>query len=101
MINLGKAIKLIRVNKGYSQEKFASLISITPSYLSLIESGKRNPNTKLLERISSNLNIPLSVLIFIATEKEDFKDINEDLYEKISTLALDLIKKSNDVKSNL
>ena len=59
---LGKRIKELRKNSGYTQEKFAGLINIETSSLSGIESGRHFPSLPTLERISQKLNVEMKTL---------------------------------------
>lgn len=43
-----KNIKKHRIEKGYSQAKFAELTNLSEDYISLIENGKRTPSIKRL-----------------------------------------------------
>lgn len=56
---LGKRIKQIRKNKGYTQETLAGLIGIETSSLSGIESGRFFPSLHVLEKMSAVLNTKL------------------------------------------
>ncbi len=100
-MNVGKTIKMLRVKKGYTQKSFANLLEITPSYLSLIESGDRKINMEFLEKISQKLEIPTSVFVLLASEKNDLEGIDNELYEKLSILAIDLIREKDGNKSNI
>ena len=48
-------IKLYRKNLGLSQEKLAEKLDIAANYIALIETGKRFPSIKMLERIATAL----------------------------------------------
>lgn len=100
-MNIGKTIKMLRVKNGYTQKSFADLLEITPSYLSLIESGDRKITMEFLEKVSKKLEIPISVLVLLASEKSDLESIDNELYEKLSTLAIDLIREKDGNKSDL
>ena len=93
-MNIGKAIRLCRVQKNMRQSELAVLADISVAYLSLIEQGKRDPNFSVLNAISRGLNIPLSILVFLATDKNELNDISPELFEKLSTTTLDLVKAS-------
>ena len=60
---IGKKIKVFRQKLGLQAKKLAEEISISPSYLNLIESGKRKIDSDLLLRICQELRIELSDLI--------------------------------------
>ena len=95
-MNVGKAIRLCRTNKNLNQAKLARLSGISESYLSLIEQDKRDPTISTVEDIAEALKIPFSILIFLAADKEDLKNINSSLAEKLSYAALQLIGDSNN-----
>ena len=45
---LGERIRKLRFKRNKTQSYFADMLYISPSYLALIESGKRVPNLDLL-----------------------------------------------------
>jgi transcriptional regulator with XRE-family HTH domain len=94
-MNIGKAIKLCRTQKNMKQVELAKLAGISVSYISLLEQGKRDPNISTVTAIAKALNIPFSILIFLAADKDDIVGINSDLAEKLSYTALKLIGASN------
>ncbi len=100
-MNLGKAIKLCRVQKNMSQSELAKLADISVSYLSLLERGKRDPSFSTVQKISEAINIPASILIFLATDQNEFSEISQELLEKISYTALKLIEESSYESSGL
>ena len=56
---LGKRIKQIRKNAGFTQEKLSELIGIATGPLSTIESGRSFPSLVTLEKISQILNVEM------------------------------------------
>ena len=52
-----------------SQKEVAKAVGVTPSYLSLVESGKRNPSIELVERAVASLGVPLEALFLLAASK--------------------------------
>jgi len=59
---IGENIKVFRKKLGLQANKLAEQLSISPSYLNLIESGKRNIDAELLIKICQELRIELSDL---------------------------------------
>ncbi|UCI30866.1 helix-turn-helix domain-containing protein [Mesorhizobium sp. B4-1-4] len=57
LARFGAALRLLRSERGYSQEEFAALIGIDRSYLGGVERGDRNPSLKLLFRICKALGL--------------------------------------------
>ena len=66
-LKIGPKIKAFRRQLGLQANKFAEQVKISPSYLNLIESGKRNIDGDLLIKISKELRVELSDL----TSKSD------------------------------
>lgn len=94
-MNLGKAIKLCRVQKGMNQSDLANQADISISYLSLLEQGKRDPNFSTVEKISQALDVPLSIMVFLAADpKSELKEFSPELIEKLSSTALNLIRET-------
>jgi len=61
-VELGRKIKIFRKKLGLQAKRLAQQLSISPSYLNLIESGKRKIDGDLLLKISQELRIELSDL---------------------------------------
>ncbi len=59
---IGQKIKVFRKKLGLQAKRLAEQLSISPSYLNLIESGKRKIDGDLLLKISQELRIELSDL---------------------------------------
>ena len=67
MTHLGKAVALGRAVQNIRQQTMAELLNVTPSHVSLIEAGKRQPSMDVLEKIALILNLPIDMLVFMAT----------------------------------
>ena len=63
---LSEALRLIRVYHDMKQTDLAVRLGISKSYLSEIESGKKEPRVELIERYSSEFGIPKSSILFFA-----------------------------------
>jgi transcriptional regulator with XRE-family HTH domain len=62
----GEALRLVRTFHEESQSNLAQSLSISRSYLSELESGKKNPSLDLLQRYSIHFSIPLSTLVLFS-----------------------------------
>lgn len=62
---VGARLKLLRIKKGMSQERFALDIGLDRTYIASVESGKRNISIINLEKICKGLGV---------SEKEFFDD---------------------------
>ncbi|WP_028868893.1 helix-turn-helix domain-containing protein [Psychromonas arctica] len=96
-MNISKALKLCRTQKGITKTKLAELAEVSVSYISLLEQGKRDPNVTTVNKICSALNIPASIFMFLASDVNELNGISSELAEKLSLTALQLIEAdSND-----
>lgn len=62
---IGNRIKVMRENKGVSQQTLAALCNFEKSNMSRLEAGKTNPTISTLYKISIALGIKLSELVDI------------------------------------
>ena len=60
--SLGKRIRQLRQDRGWSQERLANEASMHRTYMWGIEQGVRNPSIRHLTRIADALKISLSTL---------------------------------------
>ncbi|HWT89982.1 MAG TPA: helix-turn-helix transcriptional regulator [Solirubrobacterales bacterium] len=70
MIALGRAIRELRREKRLTQEQLALGADLDESYISFIESGRRNLTWGTVRRISKALGVPLPELARRAEEQE-------------------------------
>lgn len=59
---LGKNLRDIRKNKGLTQERLAELCDYDPTYISLLERGKRNPPFLTIAKLAKHLKCKVSIL---------------------------------------
>ena len=90
-MNIGRAIKLCRTQRGLSQAELAAKSSISVSYISLLEKSKRDPNLSTLGKIARGLAVPLSILSFLAADADEIDSLGVELVDKLSSMSLKLI----------
>mgnify|MGYP000845124289 FL=1 len=95
-MNIGRAIKLCRNQKGFTKTKLAENSGLSVSYLTLLEQGKRDPNLSTLEKICLALQIPSTVLMFLAADADEKAGMSTELSEKLSALALSAIDDNDE-----
>lgn len=61
-LKIGKAIRLIREKKGYSQDHLADLMNVSRTTISKIENGKFSVSIDYLTRLSIYLNFNFSLI---------------------------------------
>ncbi len=82
---LGKKVKRLRKMRGYTQEKFAEMIDITPRNLNRIESGQNFVTSETLDKILSILNVSADIL-FSYEHLKDENEIVSEMYNYIDRI---------------
>lgn len=59
---LGERIKILRKERGLTQEDLADLLDVDRSYMGFVERGERNPTLDKIIKISEAFKISLSEL---------------------------------------
>lgn len=80
----GFKIKGLRIKEGYKSAYVAEQLDITTTYLSLIESGKKNPSKKVIAKASKLFNVDVKDF---QESPELIKDM-EELEKKIDVANL-------------
>lgn len=79
--SLGRKIGEIRRIKGITQEKLAEKADLTVSYISKIETGKKNPTISTINKISLGLDVEIYQLFLfdgiIDLQRDDELTIDE------------------------
>ncbi len=93
---IGNNIRKVRESKGLGVNQLAKLAGINASYLSAIERGeKKNPTTKLVDKIANALGVPADLLHKKTTTKTE--EITNELL-KISDFSAIEDMSSDDKK---
>lgn len=88
MLCIGNTIRRLRIQKDISQKSLAKLTGLTPSYLSLLERGHREPSLAVIRRIASGLDVPEEVLIWDAVRlPSDLSDEDRRVCEMAKLLV--------------
>jgi len=80
--NLSEALRLLRTYHDINQSTLAIQLEISRSYLSEIESGKKQPSLDLLKKYSEHFSVPVSTILLFSESVE-----NTDFAEKIRKLS--------------
>jgi transcriptional regulator with XRE-family HTH domain len=87
----GRAIRICRAARGLSQKDMALKAGIKPSYVSLIEAGKRSPSLTTIEKIGKSLDVPTHLLMMLAAESGDVKSEHAKDLHDFSAAMLQLL----------
>ena len=101
-MNYPKAIRIARSIADLSQGELADRAQIDRSYLSLIESGKRQASLDTIQKIARALKLPFHLLTLLGSEQQDIKEIGinqiEDLSLALTKLLLQAPHDESDTK---
>jgi transcriptional regulator with XRE-family HTH domain len=93
-MSIGSTLKLLRVASDLKQSSLAKDLDITANYLSLVESGKKEPSLTFLKKFAQRLNVPLGYFLWIALE--DISSPEElNLKEKMNRLLVSILHNTN------
>lgn len=87
-IELGQFLRSVREGLGYSTYDVNKLCDISPSYLSLVETGKRKPSAIILKKLAPIYNLDYIDLYEKAGYIDLIEDENKTLLKKIGAIPL-------------
>ncbi len=88
-MDYGRAVRTCRVAFGIQQKQLAVMSGVTPSYLSLIESGKRTPSMSTVEALCRALRVPAHLMLLLAA---DANELAQRPPEEVGRLARSLLE---------
>jgi transcriptional regulator with XRE-family HTH domain len=83
-MDYAKAIRVARALADVPQRELAKRVSMDSSLISMLESGKRRPSLKTLEKIAHALKIPFHLLALLGTEAKDSKTLDAKDLEQLA-----------------
>ncbi len=87
-MNYGKALRMARAMSGIQQKRLANRAGLHPSHISLIESGRRIPSVRSIEKLSRALGIPSHLFTLLASDPGDLRISDpQDLSLAVQSLA--------------
>lgn len=87
----GEALRLVRAFHDESQTDLAQSLQISRSYLSELESGKKNPSLDLLKRYSEHFRLPVSTLVLFS-ESDCYSEQDVRVKSALSRKALSILQ---------
>jgi len=91
-VDIGRAIKLCRTQKGWTLRELAKRTGIAVSHLSMIERNQRDASMTAMQSLANAFGMPLNVLIFLGSDPKELTGISNELKEKLSRAALELLR---------
>lgn len=87
---MNKAFRLIRTYHGIRQSQLAEEMGLSKSYLSELESGKKEISIEVLKKYSEHFNMPMSSILFFMENSESPKAL-EKSRDRISKRVIKML----------
>lgn len=94
---IGKKIRQIRVEKGFSQEELSEKIDISPRHMCTIENGNSFPSIETFIKIAEILEININEFFNLTPETND--KLRKDIYNLIQTSSVQELHLIKDIIS--
>ena len=91
-----KRIALVRKKKQYTQDNFADRLNLTKNFISLIETGKRDPSDRTINDICEKFDVNESWLRTGKGEMFQSEDTGTDIDSDLARLTVDLLTEPSD-----
>ena len=91
-MQLGSTIKKIRTIRAFTLDVLAEETGLSKGYLSLVESGQREPSLGSVESISKALDIPIEILVLMAARSDEFDELTEGSLSKLKDFVWKLVE---------
>ena len=92
-LRFGQVVKILRTASGLKQKNLAEMVGVRPHYLSLVESGKREPSLNVVRSLAKALNVPVSYLFWeIDDVPKEFDSKERNLWNELKSLLLEMEK---------
>lgn len=92
-MNLGEVIRAVRVRLNMTQQQVCDSANIAQGYYSSIENGA-TPSIEKLERIANTFELPVFILISMATNKQDVPQNKRGWFRKIKPVLDNIIEEA-------
>ena len=90
-MNITNALKLCRTARGLTQKELAEKADMSPSYVSLIEKGKRDVSISTLETLADAMNIPVEIILFMGADQSKLSRLSPALADELSMSILEML----------
>lgn len=95
-MDFGRAIRIIRAARGYSQKELAQRSGCDASYISLLEGGSRTPSMKTLGQLSEAFGIPPELMMLLASDDKSLRGISAEDAHRLGLTLLRVLTDTRD-----
>ncbi|MGD2109907.1 MAG: helix-turn-helix transcriptional regulator, partial [Phycisphaerae bacterium] len=101
MLELGKAIRIVREAKGIRLAVLAERAGVSVPFISLVERGERQPSLAVLRKIAVGLGIPAEVLIMLSQPTSGHLQSNDRTTRSLLAAIQKMLAVEDDLRSQL
>lgn len=91
-----KAFRIVRATFNLRQADLAPRLSITPSQLSLIEAGKRQPSLRVVNALARAVGMPAALITLLASSVDDVASTPSNDMSDLAKALLRLLVAAKD-----
>lgn len=86
-MDIGRAVKMLRSQRGLTQEDLEAKSRLGNTLLSVLETGRGNPTLNTLVKLASALDVPPILLLFAASDAADLEGLPQAVVDRLSGLV--------------
>lgn len=79
-----EVIKLLIKNKGLNQKELCKKVGISQTAMSFILTGKTEPKTETLEKISEAVEVPIAIIKYLTLEEKDIPEHKKEIFKMLN-----------------
>ncbi|MYD14880.1 MAG: helix-turn-helix domain-containing protein [Gemmatimonadetes bacterium] len=87
--SLGQAMRRLRLAAGLSQRELAGRLAVDPTYLSHLESDRRDPSVRFVKRFAALVDVPVTSLLVVAMWDE-MAPSEQDMFQPVVSSLMHL-----------
>ena len=89
---LGEQVRMLRVQRGLSQEELGEKAGLHHTYIGSVERGEKNCSIATLDKLARGLEVSISDLMNFAGQREDLEKLRKDIVADVNTAAPEVLK---------
>jgi transcriptional regulator with XRE-family HTH domain len=101
LLELGKAIQVVRQAKKLRLASVAKAAGISVPFLSLVEGGRRQPSLQVLRRIADALDVPSEVLVLLGQSQSGSLSSSDARARELAESIAELMRAEEALRARL
>lgn len=89
---IGETLRLLRVFNDYTMNEMSQKIGLSQSYISELESGKKQPSLDIIQKYADAFDMKPSTLLLFSESLEKDQVYNQDKKQHVARAGMKLLK---------